>query len=84
MGRSLIARPLALEAMNLGSASQNSSNERVKEIRWETIPLRFDGDVRLSHPPTRGDAYQTLAEPVVLELVPVGWNWCRWGGDNEE
>lgn len=46
MGRSLIARLSALEAMNLGSASQNSSNERVKEIRWETIPLRFGGDVR--------------------------------------
>ena len=36
------------------------------------------GDVRLSRTPTRssesvlGDVYQTLAEPMVLELVPVG------------
>ena len=35
-------------------------------------------DVRLSHTPTRssesvlGDAHQTLAEPVILELVLVG------------
>jgi hypothetical protein len=29
------------------------------------------GDVRLSRTPAKGNAYQTLAEPAVLELVPV-------------
>ena len=49
-----------------------------RRIYYAFYDKRFRGsDVRLSHPPTRGDAYQTLAEPMVLELVPVG-------GDNEE
>ena len=49
---------------------------RVILYRYALLLLRGQlfggGGVRLSHPPTRGDACQTLAELVVLELVPVG------------
>ena len=47
------------------------SCQRWRKERKSLLALA-GSDVRLSRTPTRGDAYQTLAEPVVLELVPVG------------
>ena len=45
----------------------------LRPVSWRLrYTPQWGGDVRLSRTPTRGNAYQTLAEPVVLELVPVG------------